>query len=468
MTNTTINHPKKAEKFLKDKKRVQWHNQTLWHVREKRDKIVNQLPEWEELRNLGAQIKQHTLTHLDHYLEKFEKNAIKNGIKVHWANDAQEHNEIVLSIIKKHQAKKVVKSKSMLTEECHLNPYLATHNISVIDTDLGERIVQMRKEPPSHIVLPAIHTKREEIAELFHEQLGSKNNPNPTYLTKEGRKHLRQVMLQAEIGITGVNFAIAETGGIVICTNEGNADLGTALPKVHIACMGLEKIIPKQEHLAIFTRLLARSATGQPITSYTSHINSPQSKNKELHIVLVDNNRSSILGKKDFYKALSCIRCGACINTCPVYRRSGGHSYGFVSPGPIGAVLAPHYNLKKYSSLPYASSLCGSCTDVCPVKINLHEQLILWRKRIAKSKSFSFIKKLGMKSLGKIFASNILYSLLSKSLSLFPSLSNFMANRPLLNKWAKQRKFPNIPKKSFKKIYKQRKANAKKQNFNKN
>ena len=229
----------------------------------------------------------------------------------------------------------------MLTEECHLNPFLEQHGMELVDTDLGERIVQLREEPPSHIVLPAIHIKKEEVGETFHEHLGTNEGAtDPKYLTEAARGHLRDKFMAADAGITGVNFAIAETGGFVVCTNEGNADIGVALPKLHIACVGIEKLIPRAVDLAVFTRLLARNATGQPITTYTSHFHAP-APGGELHVVLVDNGRCELRESELYRDSLCCIRCGACLNTCPVYRRSGGHSYGTTIPGPIGSVLNP-------------------------------------------------------------------------------------------------------------------------------
>ncbi len=274
-------HAGKAAPFVADDARAHWHDQALWFVRVKRDRQAATLPEWEALREAAAGIKAHTLSRLAEYLEEFERNATANGVKVHWARDGAEHNAIVHGILAEHGVKRLVKSKSMLTEECHLNPYLEARGIEVTDTDLGERIVQLRKEPPSHIVLPAIHLKKEEIGELFHIELGTeKGASDPKYLTEAARGHLRQRFLGAEAGLTGVNFAVAETGGFVVCTNEGNADMGTSLPKLHIACMGVEKIVPRVQDLAIFIRLLARSATGQPVTTYTSHFHGPMPRRR--------------------------------------------------------------------------------------------------------------------------------------------------------------------------------------------
>ncbi|MEP7238920.1 MAG: LUD domain-containing protein, partial [Ferruginibacter sp.] len=341
-----INHAAASANFIADEGRTNWHDETLWFVRQKRDKAANQLPDWEHLRNMASHIKDHTLSNLDAYLTAFEANAVKNNITVHWAADATMHNEIIYDLILKNQIQRVVKSKSMLTEECHLNPFLKEHGIEVVDTDLGERIVQFRNEAPSHIVLPAIHLKKEDVSNTFHQHLGTeKGNNDPQYLTEAARNHLRKKFVQSQLAITGVNFAIAETGTIVVCTNEGNADLGVHAADIHIACMGVEKIIPSTQHLGIFLRLLARSATGQPITTYSSHFNKPAA-GKQMHIVIVDNGRISQLAKPDFRNALKCIRCAACFNTCPVYRRSGGHSYHTTVAGPIGAILSPNMDMK--------------------------------------------------------------------------------------------------------------------------
>jgi L-lactate dehydrogenase complex protein LldF len=451
-----MTHAARAEAFQKDKSYAKWHDKALWFVREKRDKASNKLPEWESLRDAAAGIKKHTIENITHYLEAFENKAKENGIVVHWAKDGKEHNEIVYSILQKHNVKKVVKSKSMLTEECHLNPHLESKGIEVVDTDLGERIVQLRKEPPSHIVLPAIHLKREHVSDLFHEKMGTeKGNSEPEYLTEAARQSLRVDFLNADAAITGVNFAIAETGGFVVCTNEGNADLGASLPPVHIACMGLEKIIPKAKDLSVFLRLLARSATGQAITTYSSHFHGAK-ENGEMHIVVVDNGRSKIIHQPEFLNSLRCIRCGACMNTCPIYRRSGGHSYQTVVPGPIGSVLAPHNSNEQHKTLPFASTLCGSCTDVCPVKINLHEQLLSWRSKLAKAGHIDSSKKFALGLTAKIFKSPTLYNLLGKiARKTVPLLPRFLIYSKL-NVWGKQREIPQFPKESFKELMKKR------------
>ena len=444
-------HAEASEKFIADAARTDWHDETLWFVRAKRDKASKVLPEWEALREHASQIKDHTLANLGEYLQAFEAKAQANGIQVHWASDAAEHNAIVHGIIASQESKVLVKSKSMLTEECHLNDYLAKKGIEVVDTDLGERIVQFRKEPPSHIVLPAIHLKKEDVGETFHQHLGTpKGNKDPQFLTEAARQHLRGHFLASEVAITGVNFAVAETGEFVVCTNEGNADMGAHLAKIHIACMGIEKIIPKREDLAIFLRLLARSATGQLITTYSSHFHQPR-EGQQMHIVLLDNGRTRQLADPKYKNSLKCIRCAACFNTCPVYRRSGGHSYHQPVAGPIGSILAPNIDKKANADLPFASTLCGSCSNVCPVKINIHEQLWFWRQDLMAAGLAPASKKIGMQFMAFVLAHPVIYRLGGSLLRRFASLLN---NR--LNPWYKQREMPVAPKESFQEWYQKR------------
>ncbi len=449
-------HSQLAEQFNADEARVNWHDETLWWVRTKRDRMSHGLPEWEQLRETASQIKNNVLSNLSEYLVEFEANAKANGMIVHWAADAEEHNAIVLSLLKQQGATQMVKSKSMLTEECHLNEYLEKNNIDVVDSDLGERVVQLAKEPPSHIVLPCIHKKKEEIGELFHQHLGTpKGNADPQFLTHAARIHLREKFLTRKVALTGVNFAIAETGEFVVCTNEGNADMGAHLAEVHIASMGIEKIIPQRKHLGVFLRILARSATGQPVTTYSSHFKKPRA-GKAIHIILVDNGRSTHLGRADFRNALKCIRCGACMNTCPVYRRSGGHSYHTAIAGPIGSILAPNLDMKKYADLPFASTLCGSCSNVCPVKIDIHDQLFKWRQVIVKEGYTTSGKKAGMSVMNTVLSNPSIYRTSGKIgrwvMKHFPLLVN---NK--FNPWYKQREMPLPPKESFREWYQKNK-----------
>jgi L-lactate dehydrogenase complex protein LldF len=455
-----MQHPQLAKEFIANKARMKWHDKALWYVRQKRDLAIKDLSQWEDLRQKASDIKSHTLANLDYYLSEFEKNALKKGIKVHWAKDAKEHNEIVLNILNQNEVKRVVKSKSMLTEECELNPFLEQNGIEVIDTDLGERIVQLRKEKPSHIVLPAIHLKKEDVGVTFEKFLGTKKGEyDPTYLTKEARKSLRELFLNAQGAITGVNFAIAQTGGVVVCTNEGNADLGVSLAKVHIASMGIEKVIPRLEDLGVFTRLLARSATGQPITTYTSLFHQPI-KDATMHIVIVDNGRSDILAKEEFLDSLKCIRCGACINTCPIYRRSGGHSYGYTIPGPIGSTLASSRDLEAHKSLPFACTLCASCTNICPTKIKLHNQLYKHREETVKKDLVSFEKKMAIKISTWFMKHPKLFDLGGKTVRfLLKYLPDFIVYSRF-NIWGKNREMPKVPKESFKELYQKRKKDV--------
>ena len=448
-----MSHAELAAQFIANESRTDWHDKAVWYARSGRDRGAHSVPEWEELRSLASAIKANVLSNLDNYLEEFERNAKANGVQVHWAIDGEAHNRIVLDILRMHQVKKLVKSKSMLTEECHLNPFLEANGVEVVDTDLGERIVQLDERPPSHIVMPAIHMKKEEIGELFHEKLGTeKGASDPKYLTEAARQDLRNHFLTAQAGLTGVNFAIADTGGVVVCTNEGNADMGVHNPDIQIHCMGIEKIIPKAEHLGVFTRLLARSAIGQDITIYTSHYHRPK-EGGEMHVVIVDNGRTEQLGREDFRRSLACIRCGACMNTCPIYRRSGGHSYGYTVPGPIGSILTPGRDLEKYSDLPFASTLCGSCADVCPVKIDIHHQLYRWRQIIVDAGHIPPGKKKAMEIAGATFAKPTRYRRAGRwARRMLRIMPKWMVNNRW-NTWANDRELPEVPQESFRDWY---------------
>ncbi|MEZ0483668.1 lactate utilization protein B [Fibrella aquatica] len=450
--STTQSHPEASVIFNKDEARVDWHDETLWFVRSKRDRAAQSIPEWEGLREAASQIKNHVLSNMHDLLTEFEQNAVKNGITVHWAADAAEHNAIIHQILQDNKVNQLVKSKSMLTEECHLNEYLKEQGVDVIDSDLGERIVQMRGEAPSHIVLPAIHLKRADVGDTFHKHLGTEAGAtDPQYLTEAARLHLRDTFLTRRVALTGVNFAIAETGGFVVCTNEGNADMGVHLADVHIACMGFEKIIPRAEHLGVFLRLLARSATGQPITTFSSHFHKAR-KGQQIHLVIVDNGRSRQLGRPDFRNSLKCIRCAACLNTCPVYRRSGGHSYHTAIAGPIGSILAPNLDMSKNADLPFASTLCGSCSNVCPVKIDIHEQLYKWRQVLMQEGHGPAAKTLAMKTMANVLESPRLYRMAGKVGRGVLRFAPIVAENGL-NPWYNQREMPAPPTESFRDWY---------------
>lgn len=462
MKEAIATHPELSGIFNSDEQRVDWHDETLWWIRQKRDKAAHSIPEWEALREMASGIKNNVLSNLASYLERFEHQAKANGIIVHWAADAAAHNQIVLGILRQHEISRMVKSKSMLTEECHLNAYLAEQGIEVIDSDLGERIVQLAEEPPSHIVLPCIHKKKEEIGDLFHQYLGVEAGiSDPQVLTEAARQHLRQTFLTRRAALTGVNFAIAETGEFVVCTNEGNADMGAHLADVHIASMGIEKVIPERKHLGVFLRLLTRSATGQPVTTYSSHFKRPRA-GQEMHIIIVDNGRTVQMGREDFRASLKCIRCGACMNTCPVYRRSGGHSYHYAISGPIGAILAPNLDMKRYADLPFASTLCGSCSNVCPVKIDIHQQLYKWRQVIVKEGYADSLKKAGMRVMTFTLSSPAVYQTAGKAGRWFLKHVPFAVNNKM-NPWYKQREMPEPPEESFGEWYKKNIKNKQRQ-----
>ncbi len=453
-------HSKAAEKFLQNTERAAWHNETLWLVRAKRDKVSKEIPEWEELREKACELKLYCSSHLEELLLQFEKNAQANGAIVHWAKDAEEYREIVYAILKEHGVKRFVKSKSMLAEECELNPFLTEKGIDVVETDLGERILQLMHLPPSHIVLPAIHLTRQQVGKLFEEKMGTEpGNSDPTYLTHAARKNLRDIFLHAEAAMTGVNFAVASTGDVVVCTNEGNADMGTSCPTLNIAGMGMEKIVPDLESLGVFTRLLARSATGQPVTTYTSHYRRPR-EGGEYHIIIVDNGRSEMLSQRGHIRTLNCIRCGACMNTCPVYRRSGGYSYTYFIPGPIGINLGMAHDAEKYYDNLSACSLCMSCSDVCPVRIDLAEQIYRWRQdldKIGKADKGKKVMSSGMEMLmnhptlfnAALWASPVVNSL--------PRSLKYVK----WNDWGKGRELPEFARESFNSLWKKGKVQKK-------
>jgi L-lactate dehydrogenase complex protein LldF len=355
--------------------------------------------DWQEARSLAAQIKWETINHLDRYLEQFERNVIENGGQVHWAEDSEQARQIILQMARRHRVTKVVKSKSMVTEEIHLNATLETAGIRVLETDLGEYICQLRHEPPYHIITPVMHLTKADIAQTF----GLPPTTTAEELAGLARQRLRQDFLTAEMGITGANFLVADTGMIALTENEGNARLSFSLPKIHVAITGIEKLVPRFEDLALLWPLLATSGTGQAVTAYNSLIGGPRRDNEpdgpeEFHVILLDNGRTRLLADAEQRDALHCIRCGACLNVCPVYKTIGGHAYGTTYQGPIGSVITPHLrDAQEWSHLPYASSLCGACTDVCPVRIDLHHHLLHNRRNAVAQKFDSLWQRLAFK-----------------------------------------------------------------------
>jgi L-lactate dehydrogenase complex protein LldF len=444
-----------AELFiLHDQVHEPMHDRFLWATMQRRDAQAAAIPEWEELRELASKIKEHTLTHLDHYLEEFEANATKRGAHVHWAMDAAEHNAIVYSILESHGVKELIKSKSMLQEECQMTPFLENRGIKVIESDLGERIQQLDDQPPSHIVFPSIHKTRQDVAQLFARKIGTDpNDDDPHFLTEVMRNNARPRFLAAGAGMTGGNFAIAETGTFMVCTNEGNADIGASVPSLHIASIGIEKLVPRVEDMGVFLRLLARSAEGEPLTQYSSHFTGPR-KGGELHIVLVDNGRSRRLGMPDFWHSLKCIRCGACMNTCPVYRRSGGLSYGATYSGPIGVILDPTFDEFKYSELPFHSTLCGSCSDVCPVKIDISDQIFKWRRVMAKKGYLPLVKRLAFAAAGQAFGHPEEFRLMEEvGAPVLDYAPDLLLYNHSLNPWGRDRQLPEPAKQTFREWY---------------
>jgi L-lactate dehydrogenase complex protein LldF len=390
MQPTSHAFPENVEHALRDRDLQQSLAILKEGFQERRRLAAERMPEFDALRDQARDIKNHALQHLDLYLERFEAKVKALGGHVHWAPTAGEARDIVLEICRRHGARTVAKSKSMITEEIGLNDHLEAAGIEPIETDLGEYIIQIRGEPPSHIIAPAVHLTKEQVADTFlehHARLGfTRRLEERGDLVDEARKILRQKFQDADIGITGANFLIAETGSSVLVTNEGNADLSNTLPKVHIVVTSIEKVIPTLEDAATLLRVLARSATGQEGSSYTTFTTGPKRPEdldgpEQYHVILLDNGRSAVLGT-EFQDMLRCIRCGACMNHCPVYGAIGGHAYGWVYPGPIGAVLNPQLlGVKEAGNLPNASTFCGKCESVCPVRIPLPKLMRHWRER---------------------------------------------------------------------------------------
>lgn len=419
---------------------------------ERRKAAAASLPNWEELRSEARAIKDEVLSHLDRYLEEFVRNAESRGARVHWARDAAEANAIICGLTNECNARIVVKSKSMTTEETHLNAALEAAGMQVVETDLGEYIIQLAEEPPSHIIAPAIHKTRGQIAELFNAELGMPLTDDVARLTSTARATLRDRFAAADAGISGVNFAIAETGTIVIVENEGNIRLTTSLPRVHIAVMGIEKVLPRFADLDVFLKLLPRSGTGQRLTTYQSFITGtkrqPDDEGPEqLHIVLLDNGRSRMLAQPVTRQSLACIRCGACLNACPVYQQVGGHAYGSVYPGPIGAVITPQLmGIQKTAQLPFASSLCGACREVCPVKIDIPRLLLHLRGEISPRKG-----KLSERLAFKMWAQVMMRPSLYKMSSVMGRIVQRFV--PVAKAWTNGRDLRPIESKSFHELW---------------
>ncbi|KYP81772.1 LutB/LldF family L-lactate oxidation iron-sulfur protein [Ferroacidibacillus organovorans] len=394
---------------------------TVDRLRSKKKSSTEHIPHWEDLREQGRAIRSHTIAHLDAYLGQFAKHVRAAGGQVHFATDAREANARVLEIVRQKEARSVIKSKSMVSEEIEVNHHLEAAGIDVVESDLGEYIIQLAGETPSHIIIPSIHKNREQIKDLFTADGGADLTTDTKVLASFARRRMRERFLQADIGMTGCNFGIAESGTIVLFTNEGNADMVANLPKTHIVLMGMERVLPSLADLEVIANLLPRSATGQKLTTYMSMITGTKRPSEvdgaqELHVIILDNGRSKQLGDEHFQEVLNCIRCGACLNVCPVYRQIGGHAYGSVYPGPIGAVLTPLLEESDaHDDLPYASSLCGACYEACPVKIPLHEMLVKLRQRKVRAGKTSPQERALMKGFAWGFGNHRRYRLMMKA-----------------------------------------------------
>ncbi len=358
-----------------------------------RVRAADDTPGWEKMRERARAVKDHTIANLDYYLEMAETNVRRSGGQVYFAETAESASKYIIDLAKANDVKTVIKGKSMLSEEMGLNDQLAEQEIEAVETDLGEYILQLAEQTPFHIVAPAIHMSRGDVSDLLHDKLGTPRLDDIDDLAAAARNQLREKFVQADMGITGANFVVAETGTLVLVTNEGNGRMCTSMPRIHVAIMGMEKVIPSMEDLGMFLRLLIRSATGQRITSYVTTVNGPRASDEEdgpdeFHLVIVDNGRTRIMADQQMREALNCIRCGACLNACPVYRKVGGHAYGWVYSGPIGAIVSPMLtNIKDSKDLPFASSLCGACHEACPVNINIPRMLLHLRKELTEGET---------------------------------------------------------------------------------
>ncbi len=407
-------------------------------------------------RNRAGFFKYKVINELDRYLIEFEANFIANGGKIIWAEDSEEALAEILSITKSHDIKSVVKSKSMTTEEIEINGALEKNGIDVVETDLGEFIVQQAGQKPYHIVTPAMHMSKEDVALLYNEKFNTPDNLSPEELTLYTRKLLREKFTNADLGITGANFLISDIGAIALTENEGNAMLTMSFPKVHIAIAGIEKIIPKLEDLDLYWPLLASHGTGQPMTVYNSIISGPRKNGEKdgpesMYLVLLDNGRVNLLKEEKQRQALSCIRCGACLNACPVYKNIGGHTYDTTYSGPIVSVITPYLKSeKKYKHLSFASSLCGNCSTVCPVKIPLHELLLVNRNHAVKNGYHTFFEKQSIKFSSKALGSRKLLDMLSGN------TKNSLLKKAITKSWGPRRDLPEIAPKSFNQLWKEK------------
>lgn len=431
-----------------------------WNIQKYNAAVVKgkeQFSALEHARKKAKNIKWKAIEELDKHLEQFEKNFSAKGGQLLWANDASEALAHILSICQRHNTTQIVKSKSMVTEEIHLNKFLEENGIESVETDLGEYIQQLDGEPPYHIVTPAMHKSKEDVAKLFHEKLGTAPGLSPTELTLVARSRLREKYQTAQIGITGANFWIADAGAISVTENEGNGRLSTALPKVHIAIVGIEKVIPNLKDLNLFLPLLATFGTGQKLTSYNTLFFGPKQKleddgPEEMYVIMLDNGRTNLLADPSVRESMYCIRCGSCLNACPVYKNIGGHAYGATYSGPIGAVITPHMmGVPEYKHLSYASSLCGNCTEVCPLKINIHNMLLTNRQQAAATHLNGFQEDMAWKIWQKGMMNRKMIGLVGSG------IKNKVFQTVFRQTWSKRRSEIEFPKQTFQQMYLQHK-----------
>ena len=429
-----------------------------------RDSRTASFQDWQAARQLAAETKWEAVNHLDRHLEEFAAKIEARGTKVHWAGNAAQAREIILQVVRDKNARSVIKSKAMTSEEIHLNDALEQAGLNVVESDLGELIVQLRKEAPYHIVFPSMHLTRGEISELFQRELGSAATSEPEELTMIARRALRKKYLTADIGITGANFAIAETGMVSITENEGNARLTAALPKTMITLIGIEKILPKLDDLALFLPMLATMGTGQTLTCYNTMYGGPRQPGEsdgpeEWHVVLLDNHRTELLADAEQRDALSCIRCGACLNVCPIFKNVGGHTYGTTYSGPIGSVITPHLRgLQDWKHLSNASSLCGACTETCPVKIDLHHHL-LQNRRNAVAQKPAIKEQVGLKSFAVMANHPQVWAMVKTFARLARPLQKLVKGTRLDPgyRWTQTRELPEVAPETFKDWWRKRK-----------
>jgi len=420
--------------------------------------VAAAIPYFQDWREAAHRIKRYAIANLDKLLVEFEQKITARGATVLWARDAEEANRLILDIAREHGVKRVVKGKSMVTEEMELSHKFRAAGIRSVETDLGEYIVELAGQRPTHIVTPALHLSAAEVGRIFEEKLDEPFSAEHQHLTNVARKHLREEYLKADMGMSGVNFAVADTGTMVLIENEGNGGLSTATPPVHVATMGIEKVLPSIRHLPVFLNLLARSGTGQKLTTYTHLIHGP-APGKKLYIVILDNGRTNILKDPAAWQSLYCVRCGACLNACPVYRRTGGWAYGWVYPGPIGSIIVPHLQgLDKAGTLPFASSLCGACGEVCPVKIDIPHQLVHLRHRAVNEPSpmNSWTERLMWRAWSWAMRGPKRYRLAMGTVRLGVRLARFLPWHPgKLGAWTRGRELPKVPGPAFRKWWRE-------------